>query len=144
MNRVILWLIVAWVMLATCWDIGLRVADFVRKQNMESEIVFNQKTAIAGDNVIQTKTSHKTKTMFDKFCINCSMYTNTEKLFRTDNGGAITCLNGIRFYSMIWIIWGHTYNYLVDLNYFPLLGKPLTVNANKKISYKNMDPLKLR
>jgi hypothetical protein len=37
------------------------------------------------------------------------------------SSGAIKCLNGIRVLSMVWIVWGHTYNYLGDQSYFLLL-----------------------
>jgi hypothetical protein len=41
--------------------------------------------------------------------------------------GAIKCLNGIRVLSMIWIIWGHTYNYLGDHSYFLVIQNVLDV-----------------
>ena len=39
--------------------------------------------------------------------------------------GTIKCLNGIRVLSMIWIIWGHTFNYFGDQSYFLLLQNAL-------------------
>jgi hypothetical protein len=41
--------------------------------------------------------------------------------------GAIKCLNGIRVLSMIWIIWGHTYNYLGDHSYFLVIQNVLDI-----------------
>lgn len=39
------------------------------------------------------------------------MYTNGEKLFRmTKNTNELTCLNGIRFFSMMWVLIGHVYS----------------------------------
>lgn len=41
-----------------------------------------------------------------------SVITNAPKLLSGKSGpGAITCLHGIRFFSITWIILGHTYNY---------------------------------
>ena len=57
------------------------------------------------------------------FVLNCSLYGNSERIFRTDNGGKYTCLNGLRALSMIWIIIGHTFNYLADYKLFFLLCK---------------------
>ena len=39
--------------------------------------------------------------------------------------GAMKCLNGMRVISMIWIIWGHTYNYIGDQSYFLLTQNAL-------------------
>ncbi|WAR14883.1 NRF6-like protein, partial [Mya arenaria] len=41
-----------------------------------------------------------------------SVYTNAPKLLSAHTGsGAITCVHGIRFLSLTWVILGHTYNY---------------------------------
>ncbi|XP_046381394.2 nose resistant to fluoxetine protein 6-like [Haliotis rufescens] len=41
-----------------------------------------------------------------------SLYTNIPKILNgTKNPNAIHCLHGIRFFSIMWIILGHTYNY---------------------------------
>ena len=63
------------------------------------------------------------KNPFISFVVNCSLYTNSERIFRTDNGGKYTCLNGLRALSMMWIIMGHTFNYLADYKLFFLLCK---------------------
>lgn len=58
-------------------------------------------------------TPHKTRdstlgAIFKSF----SVITNAPKLLSGKSGpGAITCLHGIRFFSITWIILGHTYNY---------------------------------
>ncbi|KAL3267592.1 hypothetical protein HHI36_011710 [Cryptolaemus montrouzieri] len=45
-----------------------------------------------------------------QFYIAFSMYTNSSKLFKmTQNSNQLECLNGLKFYSMIWVVLGHTY-----------------------------------
>ncbi|XP_045478918.1 nose resistant to fluoxetine protein 6-like isoform X2 [Harmonia axyridis] len=40
-----------------------------------------------------------------------SMYTNSKKLFTmTKNNNQLECLNGLKFYSMLWVLLGHTYS----------------------------------
>jgi len=80
----------------------------------------NEKAKIAGINVVekqQEKNSSiplkKKHSLLHQVIIGSSMYSNLEQVFRTDNGGSVTCLNGIRLFSMIWIIFGHTFNYMV-------------------------------
>ncbi|XP_013390848.1 nose resistant to fluoxetine protein 6 [Lingula anatina] len=49
-----------------------------------------------------------------KIIIAFSMYTNGAKVLNTRQGsGALTCVNGIRFLSLSWVIWGHTYAFIV-------------------------------
>ena len=39
-----------------------------------------------------------------------SIYTNGAKILNTDqSAGSLTAINGIRFFSMTWVILGHTY-----------------------------------
>jgi hypothetical protein len=90
----------------------------------------NEKAKIAGINVVekqQEKNSSiplkKKHSLLHQVIIGSSMYSNLEQVFRTDNGGSVTCLNGIRLFSMIWIIFGHTFNYMVDRSNFFLLCK---------------------
>ncbi|CAF0906379.1 unnamed protein product [Didymodactylos carnosus] len=55
--------------------------------------------------------------------IDLSAYTSILKPM--SQSGAMQCLNGLRVISMIWIIWGHTYNYLGDQSYFLLVQNAL-------------------
>ena len=41
-----------------------------------------------------------------------SLYTNVPKILHAKAGpGAVTCVHGIRFISLTWVVLGHTYNY---------------------------------
>lgn len=54
-----------------------------------------------------------------------SLYKNGQELLRTDRRrGSISCLDGLRFISICWIIYGHTYymevvNIQMDLTQIP-------------------------
>ena len=83
------------------------------EENVEFETsdIIDAKTEIAGENLIgsyKSKPKAPKRSLSSQFVIDCSFYTNTQKFFRTDNGGKISCLNGLRVFSMIWIIFGHT------------------------------------
>lgn len=48
----------------------------------------------------------------ERWLIAFSMYTNGEKLFKcrhSDSADIMECLHGIRFFSILWVIFGHTY-----------------------------------
>ncbi|CAF1288675.1 unnamed protein product [Rotaria sordida] len=60
---------------------------------------------------------------FHRIAIELSAYTAILKPM--SNTGAMKCLNGIRVLSMLWIIWGHTYNYIGDQSYFLLTQNAL-------------------
>ena len=50
-----------------------------------------------------------------RFCLCFSIYTNGKKLLGTKKvEGNIDCLNGIRFFSMCWVVLGHTF-YVISL-----------------------------
>lgn len=124
-SRVIISLIIGWVIVCSIYDVVDRIVEFFNSKNYPQEPmeIVSSKMDIAGTNVLNPKKKTiKKKNKFFQFMVNCSFYTNTEKFFRTDNGGKITCLNGIRLFSMIWIIFGHTYNYIADRSKFFVLG----------------------
>ncbi len=115
---------------------------------MESnvELIYAEKSKISGSNVLEMPKSDSTiplkkkTSVLHEILIATSLYSNTEKLFRTDNGGKITCLNGIRMFSMIWIIFGHTFNYMTDRTHFFLLCKK-SFNYEKNFSLNYNDRL---
>ena len=49
-----------------------------------------------------------------EFLMCFSLYTNGYKILSTKQPpGALTCLNGIRFISMLWVILGHTIGFAI-------------------------------
>ena len=109
------------VILFTLVDITTRIYYFsIGATVNEDPAIVKIKMEIVGINVLENQKSSKSKLM--RFVEDCSMYTNSEKLFRTDNGGKITCLNGLRLFSVIWIIFGHTFNYISGTDKFFLIG----------------------
>jgi hypothetical protein len=47
-----------------------------------------------------------------KLLLSFSVYTNAPKILNTSQPkGTLTCVNGIRFLSMTWVILGHTYGF---------------------------------
>ncbi|XP_067641961.1 nose resistant to fluoxetine protein 6 isoform X2 [Eurosta solidaginis] len=57
---------------------------------------------------IKTKTNKPKKTLFVAF----SVLTNAPKIFtvkKTNNPNVISCLNGLRCFSMMWVVFGHGY-----------------------------------
>lgn len=77
-----------------------------------------------------------------------SVYTNGEKLFkcvRSESPDIIDCLHGIRFLSIVWVVFAHTYSMyleysanLIDLTtvslVYCLLLPTLGRNIDQKIS----------
>ena len=91
----------------------------------ESKETIDQKKRLTGSGVVNEQqyvaVKPTRKSPLVSFALNCSLYTNSERIFRTDNGGKFTCLNGLRALSMIWIIFGHSFNYLADYKLFFLM-----------------------
>jgi hypothetical protein len=53
----------------------------------------------------------------ETFMIGFSLYSNTAKLLNTDppkGGQHLSCLEGIRFLSMTWVVLGHAFSALID------------------------------
>ena len=100
------------------------ISDELEEESISPESLKEQKENITGSKVI-SKVVEKpsTKNPVIDFVINCSFYTNSEKLFRTDNGGKFSCLNGLRAISMVWIIVAHSFRYLADYAYFFVFSK---------------------
>lgn len=113
------------VVFCTLVDIIMRIVTFARGESrVESPEIIKAKMEIVGQGVVEEKAKwEKKQPKIVKFLLDCSMYNNTAKLFRTDNGGKFECLNGIRMFSMFWIIFGHTFNYVAGRDKFFLLGK---------------------
>ena len=119
---IFLGVIIGWVLICTIYDVVINLIDNFSAPKSEPPTILEDKQAISGLNVLSlNKTVVRKRSKLAQFMINTSMYTNTIKFFRTDNGGKISCLNGIRFWSMIWIIFGHAYNYISDRSKFFLL-----------------------
>lgn len=88
--------------------------------------MIEMKQKITGSGVIDKKEISKPKVKknrLQELILNCSLYTNSERLFRTDNSGEFACLNGLRAITMIWIIAAHSFRYLGDFSYFFLMSK---------------------
>ncbi len=111
-----------------CFLIAATVFDGVYRSIKPEEPVENSesieiKGKLTGGLNKNTKQSKPSKNPIIDFLLNCSMYSNAERIFRTDNGGKFTCLNGLRALSMVWIVCAHVFNYLGDYKLFFLLCK---------------------
>ena len=56
----------------------------------------------------------------EQFLIGFSAYRNTKSLFKISsksNPGILHCLNGIRFFSMTWVVLAHVYSNITSGNY---------------------------
>ncbi len=141
-------LIAGLVIAFTLYDITFRIYEHLvnngeEQFENESVEVLKAKEAIGGTDVLAKRKKKETKKpLYHQFMTNCSLYSNTLKFFRTDNGGKITCLNGIRLFSMVWIVWGHTYNYLADRSQFFLLGNNIQFVEIYCIIFKKFSNIK--
>ena len=108
--------IVFWVLFCTLFDLYHQIKVNLNPElQVDPDVIIEAKVSIAGRNVIKPKPkTASSKSSLNKFIIGCSLYSNAAQIFRTDNQGKITCLNGIRLFSMLWIVFGHTFNYMVD------------------------------
>ncbi len=100
------------------------IDDQLNEEAISPEPCIELKEKTNGANLVIPAVSKPLKKHpFIELVLNFSFYTNSEKLFRTDNGGKFTCLNGLRSMSMIWIIVAHTFRYLADYQYFFVFSK---------------------
>lgn len=108
----------------TIFDVLKRIMDFAKGPVMSQDPkVIEAKEEVVGKGVVPNEVASRQNTpKLIKFFQNCSIYTNTAAIFRIDNGGKVTCLNGIRSLSMIWIVFGHTFNYIANRDKFFLMG----------------------
>lgn len=116
-HSIILSLICASIVCATTFDCVYRVIQSANEETDEDNKKTNKSTTSKEEKVSEVKPISK-KGRFTIFALGCSLYANTERLFRTDNGGQFTCLNGMRAISMIWIIVYHSFRYLLDFKDF--------------------------
>lgn len=124
MFRILICIIVGWVLISTVYDcIASTIEHFKHSVVQDPPFVIENKQEIAGTGAVSPvkKVPPPKRSRFGQFMTNCSFYNNSIKFFRTDNGGKITCLNGIRFFSMFWIVFGHTFNYIADRYKFFLI-----------------------
>ncbi|XP_078604979.1 nose resistant to fluoxetine protein 6-like isoform X2 [Branchiostoma floridae x Branchiostoma japonicum] len=57
----------------------------------------------------QEERKYLTTSRVGRFCLSCSVYSNTKKVFNTyQHPGQLPALHGIRVISTLWIIYGHT------------------------------------
>lgn len=118
-------IIVTWVLLSTIYDVIFQIVEFKNSKKIDPMLLNDAKKKIAGENLISHQNERKKQKTFSELlhdvAIGTSLYSNIGEIFRTDNGGKITCIYGIRLFSTIWIIFGHCFNYLTDRTYFFLL-----------------------
>jgi hypothetical protein len=88
----------------------------------KNKFIKDQKESVCSEIELSKAKRPREKGRYTVFVLNCSLYANIEKLFRTDNGGKITCLNGLRAMSMMWIILYHSFRYLITFDDFIFLS----------------------
>ena len=127
-SSVLIGAIVTWVLFCTSFDVYHQVKLYFNPElQVDSEEILEAKVSIAGQNVIKPKAkAAPNKSSLEKFIIGCSFYSNATQIFRTDNQGKITCLNGIRLFSMLWIVFAHAFYYAADRFQFLKMGRQIS------------------
>ncbi|XP_013412631.1 nose resistant to fluoxetine protein 6 isoform X2 [Lingula anatina] len=114
-------LVVLCVLIGTIYDIVHQNMGFNHKPLIpyasETKVISNGAASISVDE--HTPLIHSQKNVgysnsengiMHKILVAFSVYTNGAKVLNTKQAsGALTCVNGIRFLSLSWVIWGHTY-----------------------------------
>ncbi|KAL4220888.1 hypothetical protein ACF0H5_019154 [Mactra antiquata] len=85
---------------------------------MEKENEINNQTdtedsTVTGNTKPQNETSFQPiEPVWVQFLVCFSLYTNMPKILSAKSSpGSVTCIHGIRFLSLTWVVLGHTYNY---------------------------------
>ncbi|XP_076454789.1 nose resistant to fluoxetine protein 6-like [Babylonia areolata] len=69
-----------------------------------------------------------------KLLMSFSVYTNAVKLLSTDQpAGSLTCVHGIRFLSMTWVVLGHAFAFI---GYFSVNSYTYTAKVNKRWTFQ--------
>ena len=91
---------------------------------------------------VKTKNdSEKRKNFGVKFLLCFSLYGNGKKLFSTKkSAGTIGCINGIRFFSMAWVVLGHSFysGTLIPWKNTFAIADVSTIRGQQDNSYMNL------
>ncbi len=59
----------------------------------------------------------KEESLVSQILLSFSAYSNTKRIFTIGNtDGQLECLNGVRFFSIAWVILGHTYRHMITVS----------------------------
>ncbi|XP_076301783.1 nose resistant to fluoxetine protein 6-like isoform X2 [Lasioglossum baleicum] len=141
----ILWLLLSLgvVIIATVYDVMFYQKRLMKKKDF---LTFENNNSAELKNDVEAKREpepesvcldeHKPESMTTKILLCFSANTNAKQIFTFESGAdSLPALHGIKFISMIWVIFGHTayfsYSYMVNL---PLATMSLDVIIGKVVS----------